>query len=69
MYIGTSFLQKFLENLLSKLRSKVVARMDQVGIGPMPTPLAKPPPSRPVYENGDLHSLREVIRDVRELIN
>ena len=69
MYIGTSFLQKILENLLSKLRSKVGARMDQAGIGPMPTPLTKPPPSRPVYENGDLHSLREVIRDVRELIN
>ena len=37
MYIGTSFLQKILENLLSKLRSKVGARMDQAGIGPMPT--------------------------------
>ena len=35
----------------------------------MPTPLAKPPPSRPTYENGDLHSLRDVIRDIRELIH
>ena len=43
--------------------------MDQAGIGPMATPLAKPSPSRPVYENGDLHSLREVIQDIRELIH
>ena len=47
----------------------VGAHVDQVGIGPMPTPLAKPPPSRPVYENGDLHTLRDVIRDVRALIH
>lgn len=43
--------------------------MDQVGIGPIWSTLAKPPPSRPPYQNGDVASLREVIRDIREMIH
>jgi len=69
MYIGTLFLKRILDSLSLKPCSKVGARMDQVGVGPMPTPLTKPPPSRPVYENSYLHELGEVIRDVRELIH
>ena len=68
-YIGTLFLQTLIESFLLKSGCEVGARVDQVGIGPMPTPLAKPPPSRPAYVNGDLHSLHDVIRDIRELIH
>ena len=69
-YIGTLSLQLPIDSNFSlKFCWEVGARMDQVGVGPMPTPLAKPPPSRPTHENGDLHSLRAVIRDIREMIH